>query len=62
IIEGTTWLVEPAVADDVLAFVDSHPLASGGRTIAQHMERLNVHRAAVARERDRFSAVLLEAK
>ncbi len=60
VIEGTTWLVEPAVADDVTAFVDTHPLASGARTVAQHMERLRVHRATVARERDRFSAALLE--
>jgi puromycin-sensitive aminopeptidase len=59
VIEGTTWLVEDAVADDVTAFIASHPLASGGRTIAQHMERLQVHRATVGRERARFSAALL---
>jgi hypothetical protein len=46
------------VTDDVISFVNAHPVAAGGRTIAQHMERLNVHRAAVARERDRFSAAL----
>ena len=60
VIEGTTWLVDDAVADDVTTFVDTHPLASGGRTVAQHMERLRVHRATVARERDRFSAALLQ--
>src|SRR5262249_9448885 len=49
VIEGTTWLVDDAVARDVTAFVESHPLASGGRTVAQHMERLRVHRATVAR-------------
>jgi puromycin-sensitive aminopeptidase len=59
LIEGTTWLVEDSVAADVTKFVDAHPLPSGGRTIAQHMERLQVHRATVGRERDRFSAVLL---
>jgi puromycin-sensitive aminopeptidase len=59
VIEGTTWLVDDAVANDVTAFVESHPLASGGRTVAQHMERLQVHRAAVGRERERFSAALL---
>jgi puromycin-sensitive aminopeptidase len=59
VIEGTTWLVDDAVARDVTAFVASHPVASGGRTVAQHMERLQVHRAAVARERERFSAALL---
>jgi len=62
VIEGTTWLVNDTVAADVTAFVDAHPLPSGGRTIAQHMERLNVHRATVARERVRFSAALLETK
>ncbi len=61
LIEGTTWLVDDAVSDDVLTFVDAHPVAAGGRTIAQHMERLRLHRAAVGRERDRFSAALLEA-
>jgi puromycin-sensitive aminopeptidase len=60
LIEGTTWLVDDAVANDVTTFVASHPLPSGGRTIAQHMERLEVHRAAVQRERSRFSAALLE--
>jgi puromycin-sensitive aminopeptidase len=60
VIEGTTWLVEDRVADDVMKFVDTHPVAAGGRTIAQHMERLQVHRATVARERDRFSAALLQ--
>ena len=60
IIEGTTWLVEDRVADDVTKFVGSHPVAAGGRTIAQHMERLQVHRATVAREHDRFAAALLQ--
>jgi len=58
LVEGTTWLVEGGVTDDVIDFVSAHPIASGGRTIAQHMERLQVHRAAVGRERERFSAAL----
>ncbi len=62
IIEGTTWLVDDAVAADVTAFVESHPLPSGGRTVAQHMERLQVHRATVAHERDRFAAAIPEAR
>ena len=61
LVEGTTWLVDDAVARDVTAFVADHPLPTGGRTIAQHMERLEVHRVTVARERERFSAALLEA-
>ncbi|HUI48602.1 MAG TPA: M1 family aminopeptidase [Acidimicrobiia bacterium] len=59
IVEGTTWLVDDAIADDVSRFVAAHPVAAGGRTVAQHMERLAVHRATVARERERFSASLL---
>jgi len=59
VIEGTTWLVEGGAADAVTSFVASHPVPAGERTIAQHMERLGVHQAAVARERDRFSAALL---
>ena len=59
LIEGTTWLVEDHVAEDVLAFVSTHPVPAGTQTIDQHMERLRVHRAAVERERERFSASLL---
>ncbi len=42
-----------------MSFVEAHPVPAGGRTVAQHMERLGVHRAAVARERERFGAALL---
>jgi len=59
VIEGATWLVEGAVTDDVVRFVEAHPVASGARTIAQHLERLRVHRATADRERERFSASLL---
>jgi puromycin-sensitive aminopeptidase len=59
LLEGATWLVEEGVADDVLAFVDAHPVPAGAKTITQHMERLRVHRAAMQRERERFSADLL---
>jgi len=59
VLEGATWLVEGAVTDDVVNFVTAHPIASGARTISQHMERLRVHRATVDRERERFSASLL---
>jgi hypothetical protein len=59
LIEGTTWLVEDGLPDDVLTFVAAHPVPSGARTIAQHMERLRVHRTTLERERDRFSAALL---
>ena len=58
-LEGATWLVEGDVADDVIPFIASHPVPAANRTIDQHMERLRVHRAAVERERKRFSASLL---
>jgi puromycin-sensitive aminopeptidase len=60
VIEGTTWLVEDHVADDVIAFVSTHPVPAGAQTIDQHMERLRVHRATVERERERFSTSLLQ--
>lgn len=59
-LEGTTWLVEGATAADVSQFVAEHPLPSGGRTVAQLIERLHVHRAAVERERKPFSDFLLQ--
>jgi puromycin-sensitive aminopeptidase len=59
-VEGTTWLVEDGLADDVLAFIESHPVGTANRTITQHMERLRLHRATVERERERFSASLLD--
>jgi len=59
ILDGTTWLVEGSIASDVTEFVAEHPLPSGGRTVAQLMERLQVHRSAVERERVPFSDSLL---
>ncbi len=59
-IEGATWLVDDESANDIPAFLDAHPIPEATRTIAQNMDRLRVHRAAVQRERARFSAALLE--
>jgi len=55
-------LVEPIVAfcgdaafaQEVIQFLDDHPLASGPRRVQQSIERLNVQVAFAARERDRF--------
>jgi puromycin-sensitive aminopeptidase len=58
-IEGVTWLVDDKSATEIPAFLDAHPIPEATRTIAQHMDRLRVHRAAVERERARFSAALL---
>ncbi len=58
IIEGTTWLVDDASYADVPAFLATHPVPEATRTIAQHMDRLHVHRATVERERERFAEAL----
>jgi puromycin-sensitive aminopeptidase len=59
VIEGTTWLVDDASAADIPAFLATHPIPEATRTIAQHTDRLRVHRTTVERERQRFSAALL---
>jgi len=45
-------------ADDVVAFLAEHPLASGPRRVAQSVERLAVNVAFGARERDRLAESL----
>jgi aminopeptidase N len=60
VVEGITWLVDDASFADIPRFIASHPVPEAVRTIAQHLDRLRVHRAAVTRERDRFAAALLE--
>lgn len=41
-LEGITALVCPEMEKDVLAFIKAHPVKQGGKTIDQHIERLNV--------------------
>jgi ERAP1-like protein len=43
---------QPALADDVRAFIADHPIASGQRTVDQTVERLGVNEAFVARVGD----------
>ena len=58
-LDGVTWIVEDAaVADAIPAFLAAHPIPEAARTIDQMIDRLAVHRAAVARERERFTAAL----
>ena len=59
ILEGATWLVEGNTPADITEFVTAHPLETGARTVAQHMDRLRINRATMERERDRFGAALL---
>jgi puromycin-sensitive aminopeptidase len=56
LLEGVRWLSDPAVAADVHAFLDEHQVPQGAKTIAQHLERLQVNVALRAREADRLAA------
>jgi puromycin-sensitive aminopeptidase len=58
-IEGVSWLIDDASVHDVPRFLESHPVPEGTRQIAQHVERLRVHRAVLDRERARLEAALL---
>lgn len=55
-LEGVRWLNAPALAERVTAFLDEHPVPQGAKTIAQHLERLQVNVALRARESDRLAA------
>jgi hypothetical protein len=48
----------PALADEVTEFVVGHPLASGGRTVEQILERLAVNVAFGEREGSTLAANL----
>ena len=56
--DGVTWLVDDASYAAIPPFLAAHPLHGAERTIAQQIDRLHVHRAAVAREHDRLAAAL----
>jgi hypothetical protein len=45
---------DAAFADEVVAFLDAHPLESGPRRVAQSIERLGINVAFAARERGRL--------
>ena len=51
LLEGIRGIVDPAHAEDVTEFVGGHPLPSGDRVVAQHVERMWVTVAASARAR-----------
>ena len=56
LLEGVRWLSQPDVATDVAAFLADHPVPQGAKTIAQHVERLQVNVALRAREAGRLAA------
>jgi puromycin-sensitive aminopeptidase len=55
-LEGVSALAEPEQASAVEAFLDEHPVPQGRTLIEQHRERLRVHVAFRARERERLGA------
>ncbi|MBX9688931.1 MAG: ERAP1-like C-terminal domain-containing protein [Candidatus Obscuribacterales bacterium] len=58
LLEGITALVCPELESDVLKFLKEHPVKQGGKTIDQHIERLNVAVKFKAREGDKLAAAL----
>ena len=59
LLEGIRTLADPAVADTVFAFFAEHEVPQGDKTLAQHLERLEVNVALRARESDRLSSHLV---
>jgi len=57
-LSGISGLCEPALAADVGAFLDAHPVPSGGRTVEQSLERLAVNLAFAQREGPTLAAML----
>ena len=55
LLEGIRGLSQPAVADSVFAFFADHEVPQGDKTLAQHLERLEVNVALRAREAGRLA-------
>jgi puromycin-sensitive aminopeptidase len=55
---GITNLTTPELAADVAAFLGSHPVPQGSRTVEQHLERQRVNTALRAREAEAVGAHL----
>jgi hypothetical protein len=51
-IEGVTGLVDEKMAADVVAFFAAHPVNEGQKTTDQHLEKLRVALAFMAREHE----------
>jgi puromycin-sensitive aminopeptidase len=58
LLNGLVELISPEVAQDARRFFAAHPLRSGGRTLEQILERLEVNVAFAERERPRLAAAL----
>jgi puromycin-sensitive aminopeptidase len=58
-LEGISWIVDEATVADITDFLAARPVPEATRSIAQHVERMHLHRAAADRERERFATMLL---
>jgi puromycin-sensitive aminopeptidase len=59
LLEGIRGLSDPAVADSVFAFFADHEVPQGDKTLAQHLERLEVNVALRQRESGRLASHLV---
>ena len=59
-LEGVRTLSEPSAAPEVFAFFETHEVPQGQKTLAQHLERLEVNVALRARESERLADHLVE--
>ncbi|MBV9663762.1 MAG: hypothetical protein JOZ37_07330, partial [Actinobacteria bacterium] len=51
-VQGTTNLLSPAIADDVKAFVQAQPRLRDNKVVQQAMEQLEINVAFAQREAD----------
>ncbi len=54
LVEGITVINDPALAADVVEFLDAHPIPQATKLVAQHVERMHVSVALRARIGDRI--------
>ncbi len=57
-LSGVSGLCRPSLAADVRAFLGDHPVPSGGRTVEQSLERLEVNLAFAQRDGPRLAEAL----
>lgn len=57
-LSGVRSLSKPELADDILAFFETHEVPQGALTLSQHLERLRINVSLRERETERLSAAL----
>ncbi len=58
LVGGVRSVRERALADEIRAFLDAHPIPQGDKQVRQHIERMGVTVALAERESARFTAAL----